>query len=165
MNTDLVRLQTQSRWLRRAVTGLVALVGLALLLNLAAALVAKPSSDGRNTLAERVPDILVFWGPAVFYVWALLAVRRALGDVAAGRHLQPALARSLRHVGWALFAGGVASAIVQPNLMRLTGGVYASYGHFDVAYFAVGAVGLALVLLARVMRQAADMRTELDEII
>ena len=165
MNTDLVRLQVQSRWLGRAVTGLVARVGLTMLLNLAAAFLAKPSSDDRSTFAERMPDFLVFWGPAVFYVWALLAIRRALRDVAAGRHLRPTLARSLRDVGWALFAGGIASAIVQPNLMRLTGGVYASYGHFDPAYLAVGAVGLALVLLARIMRQAADMRAELDEII
>lgn len=98
------------------------------------------------------------------------AIRRALGDVASGRYFHPALARSLRDVGIGLALGGATSAVIRPNLMRLMSDagwghqVFASYGHFDVAYAAVGAVGLALILLSRVLHRAAEMQAELDEI-
>ena len=125
---------------------------------------------GEMNFLARAASWLVFWAPATFYLWALWAIRRALGDVASGRHFHPALARSLRDVGIGLSAGGVTSAVIQPNLMRLMSDagwgrqIFASYGHFDVAYVAVGAVGLALVLLSRVLHRAAEIQTELDEI-
>ena len=173
MNTqEQTRLRARSRWLRWAVTGLLGLLLLVALLSLWAEVnlasdVAKPGA-----LLHEIVGWSVFWAPAAFYVWALWAIRRALGDVASGRLLQPALARSLRDVGLGLTAGALTSTFVQPNLMRMManagwsdGAPFASFAHFDVAYFAVGAIGLALVLLSRVLHHAAEVQAELDEII
>lgn len=163
-------LQVRSRWLRRAVTGLIGLVLLVIALTFVGALRSVAPVHGSMDLTARAASWLVFWAPASFYLWALWAIRRALDTVAAGRHFHPALARSLRDVGIGLGAGGFTSALIQPNLMRLMSDagwgrqVYASYGHFDVAYAAVGAVGLALVLLSRVLHRAAEIQAELDEI-
>jgi hypothetical protein len=108
--------------------------------------------------------------PGLFYLWSLLAVWRALGALAAGRWFEPSLARALRHVGTGLALGGLASAVIQPNLARMLSTrearlPFAAYGHFDPAYAAVGAVGLALVLLSSVFARAARLQAELDEII
>ncbi len=168
MTNDLPYLQGRSRWLRRAVSGLVAGLLLAAAISLAAGLQSNPDVRDHGDVAGRAASWLVFWAPGVFYLYALWAIRRALGAVAAGRHFHPALARALRDVGIGLGAGGAMSAIVQPNLMRIMSDagwgpqVFASYGHFDVAYAAVGAVGLALVLLSRVLGRAAEIQAELD---
>lgn len=108
--------------------------------------------------------------PGLFYLWSLLAVWRALGALAGGRWFEPSLARALRHVGGGLALGGLASALLLPNLARLLSTPqarlpFASYGHFDPAYAAVGAVGLALVLLSSVFAKAARLQAELDAII
>lgn len=168
---ELDRLQVRSRWLGRAVTGLVGLLLLAVALSFVGALRSgTPMHEGMD-LPSRAVTWLVFWAPAAFYLWALWAIRRALNDVAAGRYFHPAMARSLRDVGIGLGVGGAMSAVIQPNLMRLMSDagwgrqIFASYGHFDVAYAAVGAVGLALILLSRVLHHAAEIQAELDEIL
>lgn len=164
------RLRSRSRWLRRAVTGLLGLLLLAVAISFVHALRSEAPLHDQANHFTRAAGWLVFWAPAAFYLWALWAIRRALGDVAAGRYFHPALARSLRDVGIGLGAGGATSAVIQPNLMRLMSDagwgrqIFASYGHFDVAYAAVGAVGLALVLLSRVLHRAAEIQAELDEI-
>lgn len=171
MNTaELGRLQVRSRWLGRAVTGLVGLVLLVAAISFVGALRSGASMHDEVGPPARAASWLVFWAPAAFYLWALWAIRRALDNVAAGRYFHPTLARSLRDVGIGLGAGGATSAVIQPNLMRLMSDagwgrqIFASYGHFDVAYVAVGAVGLALVLLSRVLHRAAEIQAELDEI-
>ena len=108
--------------------------------------------------------------PGLFYLWSLLAVWRALGALAAGRWFAPHLGQALRHVGAGLALGGLASALIQPNLARVLSRPdaqlpFAAYGHFDSAYAAVGAVGLALVVLSSVFAKAARLQAELDEII
>ena len=169
-NRELGRVQARSRWLCAAVTGLVSLLTLVLAFSLFGAAAAPPGALGGADLPRRLTTWFVHWAPALFYLWALVAVRRALGDIATGRFFTPALARALREVGLALGAGGATSAFVQPNLMRLMQDagwgrqVFASYAHFDVAYAAVGAVGLALVLLSHVLTRAAEIQAELDEI-
>jgi hypothetical protein len=169
---DLADLQRQSLWLRRALTVLMVLLGAAILLVWFNPLwtYGRPDRPPQSEIPEGVVGGFVWWGPALFYYWALWAVRRALGDIAAGRLFQPAIARSLRDVGAGLAGGAIMSAIVQPNLMRVlneTGARYpwAGWAHFDVAYFAVGTVGLALILLSRVMKRAAEMQAELDQFI
>lgn len=167
---ELNRLHARSRWLRAAVTVLVMLLVMVAALTFVLGLRSGSVSVVRGSWFEITTSWLVFWAPAAFYLWALWAIRRALGAVASGRYFHPALARSLRDVGIGLGAGGATSAIIQPNVMRLMSDAgwgrqaFASYGHFDVAYAAVGAVGLALVLLSRVLHRAAEIQAELDEI-
>ena len=169
---DLADLQRQSRWLNRALTFLMVLLGLVILLAWFNPLwtYGRPGTPPRSELDEAMIHGFVFWGPALFYFWALLAVRRALGDITAGRLFQPAIARSLRDVGIGLAGGAIMSAFVQPNLMRVLNESwgrfpFAAWAHIDVAYFAVGTVGLALILLSRVMKRAADIQAELDQFI
>lgn len=167
---ELGSVQARSRWLRAAVTGLMGLLALVLAFSLFGAVAAPAGAPGGADLPRRLATWLVRWAPAAFYLWALLTVRRALGDIASGRYFHPALARALRDVGIGLGTGGLMSAVIQPNLMRLMQDagwgrqIFASYAHFDVAYAAVGAVGLALVLLSHVLTRAAEIQAELDEI-
>ena len=171
-DADIARLQRHSRWLNAALTTLMVLLGAAILMVWLSPLwlFGRPGFPPRSEIPQPLLGGFVFWGPALFYYWALWAVRRTLGDVAAGRMFQPGLARSLRDVGIGLAGGAIMSAIVQPNVARLlneTGARYpfAGYAHFDVAYFAVGSVGLALILLSRLLKRAAEMQAELDEFI
>jgi Protein of unknown function (DUF2975) len=170
---DLAALQRQSRWLRALLTALMALLGALILLSWFAPVVTfgREGRPPRSELPEQLLAGLVMWGPAVLYYWALWAVRRALGQIAAGRLFRPAVAASLRDVGLGLAGGAVASSLLQPNAMRLFNDAYgrdlpfAAYGHFDPAYLAVGCIGLALVLLSRVMQRAAEMQAELDQFV
>ena len=171
-DADLARLSRHSRWLRDALTvAMVLLAAMILMVWLSPLwLFGRPDHPPRSELPQAVLGGFVWWGPALFYYWALWGVRRTLADVAAGRMFQPGLARGLRDVGVGLAGGAIMSALVQPNVMRLlneTGASYpwAGYLHFDVAYLAVGTVGLALVLLSRIVRSAADMKAELDQFI
>jgi hypothetical protein len=91
----------------------------------------------------------------------------------------PAIATGCTRAGIALAIGATFSAVGVPNIMRI---LYArgliekpptpfkSVLIFDTAYLAVGVVGLALVLLGRLLQRAAEiqseaaaMRNELDE--
>ena len=160
-------LEWHSRWLRAILAALIGLVVAAILLD---SLVSLTADRVKGWPARPLLHALVRWGPAVFYLWALWSIRRALGDVAAGRSFQPAFARRLRDVGLGLAAGALMSAVVQPNLMRLLSAPglrfpFAAWGHFDVAYIAVGAIGLALILLSRLLARAAEMQAELEQFV
>ena len=113
-------------------------------------------------------DILastIWWLPAVFYLFAVWSIGRAMGDLAKGRLIQPTLASALRRVGIALGVGGVTSVFLVLNLMRLVGAARGGYLHFDVPGMTLGMIGGALYLLGRVVDQASRVQAELDEMI
>jgi len=101
----------------------------------------------------------------VAYLYGVWSIGQAMGEIAKGRLIQPALASALRRVGIALAAGGVFSVFLAPNLMRLVRFPHASYVHFDVPGMTLAVVGAALFLLSRVMDQASLVQAELDEMI
>nr|WP_276208696.1 DUF2975 domain-containing protein [Caulobacter sp. 17J65-9] len=103
--------------------------------------------------------------PAAFYLWGLWSIRSVFADLAAGGRLQPALASGLTRVGQALVLGAVSSVFVVTNLLRWIGHGKGGYLHFDVPGVVLGVVGLALMLLARLLAHAAAVQAELDEII
>ncbi|HMJ92618.1 MAG TPA: hypothetical protein VK472_00815 [Allosphingosinicella sp.] len=121
--------------------------------------------------------LLVRWSPALFYLYALWAIRGGFRDFALGGVFGDAIASGCSRAGWALAIGGTLSAIGVPNLIRILDdagllrrepGEWAGLLVFDVAYLAVGVVGLALILLGRLLRlagetqrEAADLRDEL----
>ncbi|MEO6228191.1 MAG: DUF2975 domain-containing protein [Thermomonas sp.] len=159
------RFRAQCRLLRMAT--LVVVVGLALMLSLG--FIGLPWMQG-----EGFPDglsrkavllTLVQVMPALGYVWALWAVQRALGDLAAGRLFHPTLARAMRQIGIGVLTGALLNVFMVTNLTRVLMGGRGSYLYFDLSGIVLGVVGAALILLARVVDQARALQAELDEIV
>lgn len=103
--------------------------------------------------------------PALGYVYALWAVQRALGDLAAGRMFDQAVPRAMRQIGIGVLAGALLNVFVVTNLVRMIVGGRGSYLYFDLSGIVLGVVGAALVMLARVVDQARELQAELDEIL
>ena len=158
------RFRSQCRLLRAC--ALVVFVGLFLLL--AMGMVGLPwrmatdMPEGWNT---RALLSVVRFLPGIGYLWALWAVQRALGDLAAGRLFHATLARALRHIGIGVLAGALLSVFAITNLSRLIVGGQGGLAYFDLSGIVLGVVGAALVLLARVVDSARALQAELDEIV
>lgn len=164
MTSEVDRLRRDSRWLAQLTLGLLVVTALALLL---------PTLIGRMMYALRdgdVPGLLqwsaVIWLPSLFYLYALWAIHSAFGAFAAGGIFGPAFANGCKKAGAALALGATTSAVIVPNLLRFLPPSPAialgrgSLLHFDVAYLAVGVVGLALVLLGRLFGRAVEAQQE-----
>ena len=142
----------------RILSALIALVLVVLLFGIAVEIFA--------VARGRVPNVGQFvWRlPLLFYLWAVWSVRRAVVAIGRGEGHDEALGSLIGRVGLALFLGGIATVFVAPWLAAWING-RGSYAHYDVSAITVGVVGAALVLVARLLGQAAAMRRELDEII
>ncbi len=116
-------------------------------------------------LAHRIGVSLIWLTPAVLYVCALWAVRRMFHQLAReGQVFRPALAVGLRGVGWSLAWGAGMDVVGSPLLTRwLDGEPGGSVLHYSPAAAALGVVGLALVMLSRLLDRAADLQNELDQ--
>lgn len=148
------------RWLRWI--SLAAATGMAVLLLLPLAVALWRS---RDVSGAELAGIFVRVLPALFYLYALLAIERSFAALSKGRLLLPVLAGALQRVGAALMAGAATSIILVYNLLRMIEGGSGGYLHFDVPGIALGVVGAALVPLADLLRRAHAVETELDEII
>jgi hypothetical protein len=159
------RFRHQCRLLRLATR--VVFFGLALLVLTGAA--GLPFFPNGAKLPESFPARLALFGvqalPAIGYLWALWSVQRALGDLAAGRLFDHAVARALRHIGIGVLAGSLLKVFAVTNLTRLLIDLRGGYAWFDLSAVVLGVVGAALVLLARVVDEARQVRAELDEIV
>lgn len=136
------------------------LVGLVLLLLLFAVAV-ELAAVIRGRLGA---DYLALRLPLPFFLWAIWNVRMMILAAGQSGGHDAALGPLLGRVGFALFLGGIASVFGVPLLLRLrhgNGGLAA----YDVAAITLGVVGLALILVAHLLGQAAAMRAELDEIV
>lgn len=109
--------------------------------------------------------LLVHVSPAIAYLWALWAVQRALGDMAAGRLFQPVVAGALRRIGYGVMAGALLSIFAVTNLSRVILHGRGGFAYFDLSGMMLVIIGAALVLLARLVEQAGRLQRELDEII
>jgi len=154
------RFRSHCRLLRAAT--LVVFAGFCLLLVLVAGVVPWRMSSGGGTQALLLVVRLL---PGVGYLWALWAVQRALGELAAGGMFQPAVARAMRHIGIGVLAGALFNVFAVTNLSRWIAGGQGGYLYFDLSGIVLGVVGAALVLLARVVDQARALQAELDEIV
>jgi hypothetical protein len=142
----------------RILSALITLVLAVLLFGIAIEVLAVASG--------RVPSVgqLVWRMPLIFYLWAVWSVRRAIVAIGRGEGHDEAIAQLIGRVGLALFLGGIATVFVSPWLAAWING-RGSFAFYDVSAITVGVVGAALVLVARLLGQAAAMRRELDEII
>lgn len=158
------RFRNQCRMLRAA--SLVVFVGLFLLLALG--MVGMPwrmATDLPQGGSTRALLSVVQLLPGLGYLWALWAVQRALGDLAAGRLFHPTVARAMRHIGIGVLAGALFNVFAVTNLSRWIVGRTGSYLYFDLSGIVLGVAGAALVLLARLVDQARALQAELDEIL
>jgi len=107
---------------------------------------------------------LVLACPDVFYLLALWGIRQALAEFARGELYAPAVTRMLDRVGVMLVAGAFAKVLLVPGAARLLGFGPGYWVAFDVSGLVLAAVGLALTVIARVLKQASRMQAELDGI-
>jgi hypothetical protein len=147
-------LRRRSRWLSRAI-GALALLLLAVPVITATALVLGSYSH---------VELLVRQLPVLFYVWALWSVRGALAAYAQGGSLTARAGRSIQAVGISLFLGGLCNVFAVPIILRAMRG-QGSYVYFDGAAMTLGAVGLSLVVIGRLLADTEAMRRELDEFV
>ena len=159
------RFRDQCRLLRIAT--LVVFFGLALLLSLGFVGLPWLRMDGLPDGLSRQAVLLTLVQvlPSLGYLWALWAVQRALGDVAAGRLFHPTVAQAMRRIGVGVLVGALLSVFAVSNLSRMILDGRGSYLYFDLSGIVLGVVGAALVLLARLVDQARALQAELDEIL
>lgn len=145
---------------------LLVIVGLALLVALG--MVGLPLWMGRAgpqvDAHQRALVHLVQALPALGYLWALWAVQRALGALAAGRTFTPTVVQAMRQMGIGVLVGALLQVFVVINLLRELLGGHGSYAYFDLSAIVLGVVGAALVMLAGVVDRARVLQAELDEI-
>lgn len=157
--------RNQSRLLRIAT--LFVFIGLALLLLLGfiglpwLRVQSPPGASGANAILLT----LVQSAPALGYLWALWAVQRALGGLAAGMLFHPTVAKAMRQIGFGVLTGALINVFAVTSLARLILDGRSSYLYFDLSGIVLGVVGAAMVLLARVVDQARMVQAELDEIV
>lgn len=160
-------IQRRSRQFAVITTVLALIIITAFALTMASALTA-PAAD-----RPELPILYaVYWFPTLFYLWALVAVRRTFGDIGRGALFGPTVARGLRHVGWSLLIGGTVNSIIIHIVQSAfvpagfsTGETHAFRGlKFDPAYIMLILIGLALLLLAKLIAAAAEQRARADRL-
>jgi hypothetical protein len=149
---DPATLRTRSRLLRTLVDIVIAVLLLALVVELALVL----------RFGHPEPQILLHRLPMLLYLWAIWNARQAIAAVGRGDLFGPVVGRLLARVGFALFLGGLTQVFFVPWLIWGLGWG-PSIAYYDVAAITVGVVGATLVIVAQLLRQAESMRRELDE--
>ena len=107
---------------------------------------------------------LIYRFPFIFYLTAIWMMRSAFRSLANGAVFNKVVPSLLSSTGYALTTGAMMTILPVPFLLHLVIGPRASsIANFDAAAIMLGIVGMMLVLLARLLSQAANMRAELDE--
>lgn len=102
--------------------------------------------------------------PSLFFIGGIWTVERAFKAIERGEAVEAALSILMMRLGFCLFAGGLAFVFAQPLLTKVILGT-SPWGWFDVPTITLGSLGLLLMVLARPLREAADVRSELDGIL
>jgi hypothetical protein len=110
------------------------------------------------------PLAMIYRLPMLFYLAAIWMVRDAALTIARGGMFDAVVPRLLSRVGVALALGATINVFVGPWIRLIARG-RGPYAYYDVAAITLGVVGLALILLARLLAEAVAMRAELDEIL
>ena len=165
--TDIQMLRRHSLWLARLTLFLFSATALLIIVPTILGLIYL--SEKGSPLTPVLIRAAVLWSPALFYLYALWAIRSAFHDFASGGVFGPAIAGGCTKAGYALAIGATLSAVGVPNVMRTLyehglierpPSMFRSVLIFDTAYLAVGVVGLALVLLGRLLQRAAEIQSE-----
>ena len=148
------QLRKRSRLVARAILGVL------LILLAVPAVVTIAIASGRYQYA----DLLARQLPMLFYATALWSIRGTLSRYADGGALGASAIRSIQTVGVLLFLGGLSNVFAVPLVLWAMHGS-GSFAHFDVAAITLGAVGLSLVVIGRLLADAEVARRELEEFV
>lgn len=102
--------------------------------------------------------------PEGLYLLALWWVRDALAAFSRGELFATPMTRMLDRVGVLLACGAAVRILVVPGVCRLLGFDAGYWIAFDAASLVLAALGLSLKAIAGVLRHAAAIQSELDEI-
>ena len=102
--------------------------------------------------------------PEALFLLALWWVRAALAAFARGELFAAPITRMLDRVGLLLGCGAAVRIFLVPGACRLLGFDPGYWIAFDAASLVLGAIGLSLQAIAGVLRHAASIQSDLDEI-
>ena len=104
--------------------------------------------------------------PVAFYLGGVIAAAKIFGRVANGELFSKANSEGLAEVGGSLLWGAGASAILVPWIISWIDGEYGFSGiRGDLEVYVVVVIGGAILVLGKMMAQAARLQSELDQII
>lgn len=157
--------QQSSAKLRRILSGLLVALALLVVLERFGAMALEFVLDGLDASSlQRFTLACVSTLPEGLYLAGLWWIRQALAEFAAGKPYSSTTERMIDRVGTMLAAGALVSVLLVPGISRALGSGPGYLIAHDVAAVVLGATGLALKVIARVLRRAADIQAELDEI-
>lgn len=145
-------LRSRARVLMWLVTVPFALLGLGLIVEI---YVLATYSRGRE-------ELIILHFPLYLYFGAIWMARQALKAIASGAMFDSVVPRLLLRIGVVLFVGALFNVFGHPLLMWALQGTPA-FVAWDGAAVALGVIGATLVLVSRLVAEAAEMRRELDE--
>lgn len=150
--------------LRRILTALVVFLAIVLAAERAGYAGLSGFRDApQGSLPAALMQQLVLATPALLYLGALWALRQAAAAVAAGGAFGEAVVRPLRRVGFCLIGGAVISLLVMPLVHQLFGQGQPRLIDYDVATLIIAGIGLGLIFLSRLIREAGTVQAELDQ--
>jgi hypothetical protein len=154
-----------SRKLRRLLTFLFAALVVLILLERfgAAGLQIAQHGFGGDAL-RRLALQCVRACPELVYLMALWYVRQALVSFANGEFYSTATTRMIDRVGATLAIGAAITLFIVPTTSRLLGFPPGYFIAYDIPSLILGAVGLSFTVIAHVLRLAAEIQAELDQI-
>ncbi|MBV9991800.1 MAG: DUF2975 domain-containing protein [Alphaproteobacteria bacterium] len=156
-------IRTRSAGLARALSVLfVVLAVLVALERLSVPLIGLWRFGGGSGAWRRLGVSLVAAVPDAFYLAALWGIRTALAEFATGDFFASTVTAMLDRVGRWLAIGAVVSMFVVPLADTALGHGPGYWVALDVSALVLGAVGLSLTVVGRVLARAAALKTELD---
>ena len=102
--------------------------------------------------------------PEALFLLGLWWMREALAAFSRGELFAAPMTRMLERVGVVVACGAAVRILVVPGACRLLGIDGGYWIAFDAPAMMMGAIGLALGAIARVLRHASAVQSELDEI-
>lgn len=165
MNKANTYIQRTSTNLRRLVSCLLATLTILLLLERFGAVGLQLVNRGfTGDVSRRLATQCIAACPELAYLLALWWIRQTLAAFAAGKLYTQAVTRMLDRVGTMLAVGALINIFIVPGASRALGFGPGYLIPYDVSGFVLAALGLSLKVIAHVLRRAAEMETELEEI-
>lgn len=162
---DIRDIKDRSTRLQRVIKGLVICLWALLVMERFGWIPVAMASKGLGPgLALRFTSQLVAAVPEAMYLLSLWWIRQALTHFASGDLYAVVISRMLSRVGGALAAGAIVSVFVVPGAQRFLGFGPGYWVAFDVSGLVLGAIGLSLAIVARVLDRARELQAELNEI-